>query len=386
VEKHPRRQGPKHLEFIEEIEQWPEERVEKLIADATPGDVDRAIGADILTPRDLAALLSPHARARLEDMAQKARRLTRWHFGRTIGMYAPIYLSNVCTSDCVYCGFSAKSGLKGKRVTLGLEAIRDECNALASHGFQAVLLLTGDAPGVVDVGYIAEAVATARAYFASVSVEVFAMDHKDYVRLCDAGLDGVTLYMETYHKPTYAKVHLAGKKTDYRYRLGAVERAGEAGAWRLNLGALLGLFDWRFEGFWEGLHARYLQKKCWQSSVAISFPRLRNVPERFTISHAVTDTDLVQLVLALRLFLPEAGLVMSTRETPAFRDHLMPLGITQMSAGSSTRPGGYVTYEDQTLEQFAIEDHRPPEEVVAAIRRAGYDPVWKDFDQAFHHS
>jgi 2-iminoacetate synthase len=210
------------------------------------------------------------------------------------------------------------------------------------------------------------------------------MEQAGYERLCEAGLDGVTLYMETYDRETYAQVHLAGKKKDYPYRLEALERAGKAGARRLNLGALLGLFDWRAEGFWMGLHARYLQKACWRSAVAVSFPRLHHAPPRFTPQCRVTDPELVQLMLALRLFLPEAGFTMSTRESAAFRDKLIPLGVTLMSAGSSTRPGGYATHGDETLEQFAIEDTRPPAEVAAAIRKAGYDAVWKDFDPAFH--
>ena len=372
------------MSFFEELKTWPGDRVAGLIAGATSADVDRAVTADVCTPRDLAALLSPQARPQLEAMARKAQRLTRWHFGRTMGLYAPLYLSNVCTADCLYCGFAAKSGAREKRVTLGPETIRRECESLAAQGFQTVLLLTGDAPKTVPVEYLVEAVSMAREYFASVSVEVYAMDGEDYRRLCDAGLDGVTLYIETYDRDTYATVHLSGKKKDFRYRLDALERAGRAGARRLNAGALLGLFDWRLDGFWLGLHVRYLQQRCWQSAIAVSFPRLRNAPKRFSIPLPVTDADLVHLMLALRLFLPEAGFTLSTREAADLRDRLVPLGATLMSAGSSTRPGGYTTHGDETLEQFATEDHRSPAEVAAVIRKAGYDPVWKDFDRAFH--
>jgi len=372
------------VSFLDELQRWPKARVRNLVSEATPEDVDRALACETCAPQHLAALLSPHARVRLEDMARKAWRLTRWHFGRTIGLYAPIYLSNVCTSDCAYCWFAVKSRSTEKRVTLDDPAIRRECEALAAHGFESVLLLTGDAPRVVPVEYLAHAVEIARAHFSSVSVEVYAVDGEDYRYLCDAGLEGVTLYMETYDQETYAQVHLAGKKRDYAYRLDALERAGAAGARRLNAGALLGLFDWRVDGFWLGLHARYLQQRCWQSAIAISFPRLRHVPDRFTPPCPVKDADLVQLMLALRLYLPEAGFTLSTREPAALRDRLMPLGVTLMSAGSSTRPGGYATHGADTLEQFAIEDRRPPEKVVAAIRKAGYDPVWKDFDRAFH--
>jgi 2-iminoacetate synthase len=309
--------------------------------------------------------------------------LTRWHFGRTIGLYAPIYLSNVCAADCTYCGYAVRSGNREKRVTLDEAAIRRECEALAAQGFQNVLLLTGEARRAVPVDYIANAVALAREYFPSVSIEVYSLDYEDYKRLCDLGLEGVTVYMETYDRDTYAQVHVLGEKADYDYRLDAIERAGQAGARKLNIGVLLGLYDWRVDGFHLALHGRHLQRACWQSAVSISFPRLRHVPRRFTIPELVGDRDLIQLMLALRLFMPEAGFNISTREGPAFRDRLIPLGTTMMSAGSSTRPGGYATYGEETLEQFATEDHRPPHEVCRAIQRAGYDPVWKDFDRAF---
>jgi 2-iminoacetate synthase len=369
--------------FLSELTAWPRERVQARIDAATPASVDRAIARQERTVADLAALLSPHAGSRLEAMAREAQRLTRWHFGRTMGLYAPLYLSNVCGADCVYCAYAVRSGIKLKRRTLHQDTIQQECRALAEHGFRNVLLLTGEARRAVPVDYIADAVSIARESFPSVSVEIYSLDEEDYARLCRRGLEGVTLYMETYDAETYGQVHLKGEKTDYAYRLDAIERAGRAGARRLSIGALLGLFDWRIDGFWIGLHARYLQSVCWRSAVSLSFPRLKHVPERYTVPHTVSDKELVQLMLAMRLFLPEAGFNLSTREPPALRDKLIPLGVTMMSAGSSTRPGGYVTYGEETLEQFEIDDHRSPAEVVAAIRAAGYDPVWKDFDYAF---
>lgn len=373
--------------FRKELSDWPRERIDTLIRQAGPDDVDAAIARaranEDLGCSDLAALLSGHARRRLEPIAREAQRLTRWHFGRTIGLYAPIYLSNICAADCLYCGFAARSGSQEKRTTLKPAEIRAECESLAAHGFANVLLLTGEAPRITPIDYLAEAVSIAHQYFASVSVEVFALDTADYVRLADCGLEGVTLYIETHDQETYARVHQAGIKRDFDFRLGALERAGAAGVRRLNLGCLLGLYDWRIDGFWMALYARHLQKHWWQSAVAVSFPRLRHAPERFTPPAPVNDAELVQLMLALRLFLPEVGFTLSTRESAAFRDRLIPLGVTMMSAGSSTRPGGYATCGDETLEQFSTEDRRTPEEVVAAIIRAGYDPVWKDFDKAF---
>jgi 2-iminoacetate synthase len=374
----------KNYPFTKTLASWPEARLRDLITGATEGDVTRALGREVLHPEDLAALLSPAAASRLEEMAHLAHRITRRQFGRTIGLYVPIYLSNVCAADCTYCAYAFHSGREGERRTLIPAEIRTECETLAAHGFQNVLLLTGDSPQAAPVDYLVQSVATAREYFPSVSVEVYALKEDDYRRLVTAGLEGVTLYMETYHRETYGQVHLKGRKKDYINRLGAIEAAGHAGVRRLSLGALLGLYDWHADGFWAALHARYLQKECWQSAVSISFPRLFNVPARHTIAHPLSDKELVQLMLALRLFLPEAGFNLSTRERPELRDRLIPLGVTMMSAGSSTRPGGYAQYGRETLEQFETEDRRSPEEVAEAIRRAGYDPVWKDFDRAFN--
>ena len=372
------------MSFKPILEQWPGERIAALLASAGPAEVETALAAEDRSLRDLAALLSPHARPYLESMAREAQRLTRWHFGRTISLYAPLYISNLCAADCVYCGFSYKSGVREKRLTLKPDQIRKECESLAAYGFQNVLLLTGEAPKVIGVDDIANAVAIAREYFHSVSVEVYSMDESGYATLVQSGLEGVTLYMETYDRDVYRQVHLDGEKRDYDYRLDAIERAGRAGARRLSIGALLGLADWRADALWMALHARYLQKACWRSAIGVSFPRLRHTPARFHIEKTVTDADLVQLIVAMRLFLPEAGFNLSTREPAAFRDRLMRLGVTHMSAGSSTQPGGYSEDSVDALEQFAIEDTRPASEVVQVIRGAGYDPVWKDFDHAFY--
>jgi len=369
------------------LAEWPGDRVQELIARATPDDVEpairRASAGDELTAVEFAALLSPAARGSVETMAREAQRQTRRHFGRTITLYAPIYLSNVCAADCLYCGFAAKSGDPHQRLTLDPPGLRVECEALAAQGFQTLLLVTGEAPSVVTVDYLAECVEIAREYFPSVSAEFYSMTQPEYEKLVACGLEGVTLYMETYDRPCYAEVHPKGRKQDYAARLQSLDRAGAAGARKLNLGVLLGLFDWRLDGFWLGLHARHVQKKCWRSAVAVSFPRLRHVPARFSIPAPVGDADLVQLMLALRLLLPEAGFTLSTRENAGLRDRLIPLGVTQLSAGSSTRPGGYALCGSETIEQFATEDRRSPAEVARAVAAAGYDPVWKDFDRAF---
>ena len=371
------------MSFLSVLEEWPGERVRDLIERSSAADVERALAKNRLDPHDLAALLSPAASGCLEEIARVAQRATRWHFGRTIGLYVPVYISNVCAADCAYCGYATGSGNREKRRTLTEDEIRRECEALASIGFQNVLLLTGEAPAVVPVERIARAVSIAYEFFPSVSVEVYALDEAGYRTLVKHGLEGVTLYAETYDRATYGRVHFAGRKRDYPFRINAIERAGLAGVRRISIGALLGLHDWRVDGFWTALHGLYLQRHCWQSAVAISFPRLRHVPERFAIPCLLRDRELVQLMLATRLFLPEVGFNLSTREPADLRDRLIHLGVTMMSAGSSTRPGGYATHGAETLEQFEVEDTRSPADVVAAIRRAGYDPIWKDFDYAF---
>jgi len=368
------------------IESWPAERIIEAFDAVTEERVLVAIGNEQRDVYDLVALLSPKAWPHLERIAMRSQAGTRRYFGRTIGQYAPIYLSNLCAADCIYCGFAAQSGNTERRKTLSMEELEVECKALTSQGLQSLLIVTGEAPKKVDVHRIAEAVRVARRHFPSVSVEIYALDDAGYEVLVEAGVEGVTLYMETYHRPTYQQVHLLGEKTVYDYRLDALTRAGRAGVRRLNLGALLGLYDWRAEVVWAALHAKALQKTCWQSAVSLSFPRLRHTPERFEIPSPVDDRSFVQLMLALRLFLPEVGFNLSTREPPALRDRLIPLGITMMSAGSSTRPGGCASTGEETLQQFALEDTRSPAEVAQAVRRAGYEPVWKDFDEAFHSS
>jgi len=372
------------VDFKSVLDEWPEARLRAMFDRVTTAQVEAALAREDHTIADLAALLSPQARPFLERVAREAQRLTRWHFGRTISLYAPLYFSNLCAADCVYCGFSFRSGIRDKRLTLKPDEIRRECAALAARGFQSILLLTGEAPKVVTVDAITEAVAIAREYFHSVAIEVYSLDTADYERLVALGLEGVTLYMETYDRDVYSQVHLEGQKADYDYRLDAIERAGNAGARRLSIGVLLGLADWRIDVLRLALHAKYLQKTCWQSAVALSFPRLRHTPDRFHVEHPVSDAEFVQLIAAMRLYLPEAGFNLSTREPAGLRDRLIPLGITHMSAGSSTKPGGYTERGVLALEQFEIEDHRGPLEVVDAIRRAGYDPVWKDYDHAFH--
>ncbi len=375
--------------FLEILQNWRKDRIADLYSQITEDDVLAALEKENLFVKDFIALLSPKATPFIEQIAQKAHHLTRQYFGRTLSLYAPIYLSNLCASDCAYCCFASHAGIHEKRVALTEEQIREECIELSSRGIQTVLLLTGDAPKRTGIDYICKAVAIAKEYFKSVSVEVYSMDEPQYTQLVENGTEGVTLYMETYDREVYDKVHLAGKKKDFKYRLDALEKAGRAGIRRLTCGALLGLSDWQYDVVWLALHAKYLQKVCWQSLVSVSFPRLKHTPPRFNVPHIVNLNELVQIITAMRLFLPRSPFNISTRESAEIRDNLIPLGITSISAGSSTRPGGYKVFHDveatqrPVLEQFEIDDYRSVEEVVHTIKQKGYDPVWVDFEPGF---
>jgi 2-iminoacetate synthase len=297
-------------------------------------------------------------------------------------MYAPLYVSNRCVGRCPYCGFRGDQRIG--RISLTVEEALAEGRAISRLGIRHVLLVSGDAPRDVDPAYLATAARSLKsAGFDSVSVEVAPLDEGGYRALAEGGaVDGVTLYQETYDAVRYASLHDAGPKADYGGRLGALDRAGAAGIRTLTVGALWGLAPWREEAHALGLHARSLSRRWWKSRVQLGIPRLKNVPPGFEIPHPVGDRTLAHIVTALRLYVEEVGIVLSTREPPQLRDALLPLGITQMSAGSRTRPGAY-SIGDAGGEQFQVVDDRRPEEVAGALRARGYDPVWKDWDRGF---
>jgi 2-iminoacetate synthase len=245
-----------------------------------------------------------------------------------------------------------------------------------------VLLLTGEAPKIASMEYFRQVLEKLRPIFPSISVEIYPMSTEGYQELISNGVDGLTVFQETYHEEVYSQVHLGGKKRDFRWRLEAPDRGGSAGFRRMGIGALLGLSDWRVEAFFVALHAQYLMRNYWRSQIAISFPRLRPASGSFEPLHTISDAHLVQILTALRLFLPDAGFTLSTREPPALRDHLIPIGITQMSAGSKTDPGGY-TMAGEAEAQFEVSDSRSPREVAEVLRQKGYEPVWKDWDHVF---
>ena len=368
------------MNFYDELRRhnWPE--IEGEIRRRSQEDVERALGAGILDLDSFMSLLSPAAEPYLEEMARKAHRLTVQRFGRVMGLFAPLYLSNFCTNRCVYCGFNA--GNTVERRTLSLEEAVREGQAINDLGFRHLLLVSGEAPHIVTMGYLTEVAEKLRTTFGSLAVEIFPLSAAEYGELITAGVDGLTIFQETYNERRYAEVHPAGRKRNFPWRLEAPTRGGEAGFRKLGLGALLGLTDWRTETFFLALHARWLMKNFWKSQVNFSFPRLRPAAGAFQPPHPVSDRHMVQMMTALRLLLPDAGLTLSTRESPELRDHLIPLGITSMSAGSHTEPGGYAE-KSEAEAQFQIADERSPAVVAALLREKGYEPVWKDWDAAF---
>jgi len=329
---------------------------------------------------DLAVLLSAPAAARLEELASVAHRLTVRRFGRTVHLFAPLYLSNQCVSVCTYCGFSA--GNEIARRTLAVDEVVAEADALLARGFRQVLLVAGEHARIVSKDYLVACVEALAPRVPSLSVEVQVWDTATYRRLVDAGCDGLVVYQEAYDRDTYAACHLKGKKRNYEWRLGAPDRGAEAGMRRLGIGALLGLHpDWRSETLATAAHAVALIHRWWRVEVSVSLPRLRPAAGDFQAGHPLADRDFVQVLCALRVVLPDVGISLSTRESAAFRDALVPLGVTTMSAGSHTEPGGYAGPSDAEP-QFEVSDDRSPEVVAATLRRAGYDPVWKDWQRS----
>ena len=341
--------------------------------------VERALAAPRPSLDDFAVLLSPEATPHLEEMARRAHETTVRRFGRTVRLFAPLYLSNECVSVCTYCGFSAENEIA--RRTLSPVELLAEARALLARGFRDLLLVSGEHARIVSKDYLVECVRTLAPEVPSLSVEVQVWETDTYRRLVEAGCDGVVVYQETYDRSTYADVHLKGKKRNYEWRLEAPDRAAAAGVRRLGIGVLLGLHsDWRSDAVALAAHAQSLIRRHWRCEVSVSLPRLRPAAGGFSPADPVGDRDFVQLLCALRLLLPDLGITLSTREAPALRDAVLRLGVTHMSAGSHTEPGGYAA-PSEAEPQFEIADTRSPTELASVLRAAGYDPVWKDWER-----
>lgn len=349
----------------------------------TEEDVQRALasrGHEGVTIHDFIALLSPAADPYLKSMAERAAAITVQRFGRTIQLYAPLYLSNFCTNRCLYCGFSADNSIERRQ--LSIPEAEQEAMILHDRGFNHILLVAGEAPGRLGVEYLEALALRLRNRFAAISIEVQPLAEHEYARLFRAGITSVAIYQETYDALTYEKVHPAGRKRDFDYRLSSPARAAAGNMREVGIGSLLGLADWRAEGVALGLHLAWLRKNFWRTSFTVSFPRLRPAAGDFKPLTTVTERDLSQLIFGLRLFDPDVGLLLSTREEDRYRNGMIGLGPTRYSAGSCTAPGGY---GDPACngEQFTVGDHRSIAEVCQAIRQKGFDPVRKDWDAGF---
>lgn len=346
----------------------------------TARDVERALQGERCTLEDFKALISPAAAPYLEDLARLSQQRTLRRFGKTMQLYIPLYLSNECQNICTYCGFSLDNPMQ-RRTLNGAEILR-EIEAIKAMGYQHVLLVTGEANKTVGVDYFKQVLPLLTPHFAQVSMEVQPLDQTDYEELLPLGLHAVLVYQETYHQADYKKHHPKGKKSNFYYRLGTPDRLGRAGVHKIGLGTLIGLEDWRTDSFFTALHLDYLERTYWKTRYAISFPRLRPFSGGLEPKVAMNDRELVQLICAYRIFNEEVELSLSTRETEHFRNHAIKLGITSLSAGSKTNPGGYCV-EPQSLEQFEISDERSPQAMIEVLQQQGYEAVWKDWETIY---
>ncbi|MCH7403397.1 2-iminoacetate synthase ThiH [Belliella kenyensis] len=363
--------------FKELFDTYAWEDVKASIYNKTEADVISALQKSKRDLEDFKALISPAAASYLEQMAKLSQQISLKRFGNTIQLFAPLYLSNECNNICTYCGFSFDN--KVRRKTLTEREILQEVEVIKSMGYDHVLLVTGEANQTVHVDYFKKAIELINPYFANVSIEVQPLDLPEYEALIPLGLHAVLVYQETYHREDYKKHHPKGKKSNFDYRLDTPDRLGKAKIHKMGLGVLIGLEDWRTDSFFTALHLSYLEKKYWQSKYSISFPRLRPFSGGLEPKVDMSDRELLQLICAYRIFNEEVELSLSTRESEKFRNNVLKLGITTMSAGSKTNPGGYAV-EPEALEQFEISDERSPSQIAKLIKSQGYEPVWKDWD------
>lgn len=365
--------------FLDYLENLDLAQIKESVYGVSDQDVTNTLEKKHHTVTDFPILVSPAAGLFLETMAGMAYRTTILRFGKTVRLYAPLYISNECTNACAYCGFNVDN--KIERITLTKDEIRKEAKALYNQGLRHLLLVSGEDRNKVPIEYLAEIAEELSKKFDAIAIEVYPMDTREYRKLVRSNVIGIAIYQETYDRETYHSLH-SGPKADFNYRLGTPERAGEAGFRELGIGALIGLSDFRVDMTCVALHAGYLMKKFWKSLVAISFPRLRKAEGGFRPFFAVSDRQLAQVIFALRIVFPDVELVLSTRESADFRNGMAGVGITRMSAGSKTQPGGYTITED-SLEQFKVADTRTPEEIAAMLKKKDIEPVWKDFDRSF---
>lgn len=366
-------------EYLKTIS-W-DETTEKIMH-KTDADVRRALQKEYCDVDDFMAMISPAAEPYLEQMAQLSRHYTEERFGKTISLFIPLYLTNSCGNSCVYCSFHVSNPMA--RTILTFDQMEDEYRAIKQSGpFENILLVTGENPAKAGVPYLAEALDRAKKYFDNLKIEVMPLAAEDYAELTRHGLDGVICFQETYHRENYNIYHPRGRKADFEWRVNGFDRMGQAGVHSIGMGVLIGLEDWRTDVTMMAYHLRYLQKHYWRTSYSVNFPRMRPSENGgFQPNIVMSDRELAQLTFAMRIFDHMVDISYSTREFADFRDNMATLGVTTMSAGSKTDPGGYYTYP-QSLEQFHVGDERTPDEVFSRLRELGREPVWKDWDSSF---
>lgn len=369
--------------FEQLFKQYDWEQVKEKIYSSTSVDVEFVLSKNKRTIADFLVLLSPAAAPYLEQMANLSQQLTQQRFGKTIQLYAPLYLSNECQNICTYCGFSLDN--KIKRKTLSNTEIMLEAMALKAMGVNHVLLVSGEANRTVGVDYFKNAISLLRSHFTHISIEVQPLSTEEYEQLKEAGVHTVLVYQETYHQDVYKAYHPKGKKSNFEFRLDTPDRIGQAGMHKIGLGVLLGLEDWRVDSFFNALHIDYLQKTYWQTKYSVSFPRLRPAEGIIEPNFIMEDRDLLQLICAYRIWNHDLEISISTRENEKFRNHIISLGATSMSAASKTNPGGYVV-DQQSLEQFETSDERSMETIRNLIIDAGYDPIMKDWETVYSNT
>lgn len=366
------------MSFFEKIKAYRGFDFDAFFENVSDTQIINALNKDIINEYDFLCLLSPSAEKYLEQMAQKAHNISLCHFGRSILLYTPLYLANYCVNKCAYCGYNSGNDIKRKKLTF--EEVEEEAKAIYETGLKHVIILTGESRYHTPVSYIKDCVKILKKYFSSISIEIYPLEKEEYAELIEAGVDSLTIYQEVYDEAIYDKVHLAGPKKDYRYRLEAPDRACMAKIHSLSIGALLGLYKWRQEAFFTGLHGSYIQQRYSDVELTLSIPRIRPHVGFFKDIYEVTDRNVVQAMSAYKIFLQRVGINITTRESAAFRDNLIPLGVTKMSAGVSTEVGGHSS-KDRSEGQFDIADTRSVQEIKKAILYKGYNPIFKDWER-----
>ena len=358
-----------------------EDEVLKRISVARSVDVQSSLKSESPDIADLLNLISPAAKPFIKEMRQRATVLKQMHFGRTIKLYTPLYISNYCVNQCRYCGFHTAAKAERKRLTL--EEVTAEAEAIRKYGIDSLLLVSGEDPKYVNIEFLEKAVKRLRSMFSYLAIEIAPLSKVEYDRLVKSGVDGLTLYQETYDRETYERLHPGGPKADYDARLRHIEDGAAAGFRTLGIGALLGLYDWRLEVFSMAAHAIWLRKRFWRSKIQFSFPRITPIEGGFTPEHPVSTEDLELMVLAFRIVFPESEITISTRESREFRDRMAVAAASTVSAASSVVPGGYVDQKRRELGQFSLNDTRNVDEIIAALSALGLDVVRKDWDSLF---